>query len=134
MTLTPDQKRWARRGRQGLSAQQCRNLIVSQSGKCALSGVGMRFDSDSGTSVSRGAGCHPLYAALDHVSPGRSDHGHQIICYDLNDLKACLPPVLFDALRRTPEWKVFMQAWRDQAEKDQNNRQAFKALIKRGTT
>ena len=132
MTLTSDQKRWASGGRQGLSAQQCRDLVIKQSGRCALSGVDMLFDSISGTPIAGGAGCHPLYAALDHVAPGRADQGHQIICYDLNDLKGHLPPVLFDALRRTPEWTAFMKAWREQAERDPDDRQPFKDLLRRG--
>jgi hypothetical protein len=39
-------------------------------GLCALSGVPLRFDAASGTPVKGGPGCHPLYAALDHVDPG----------------------------------------------------------------
>ena len=92
----------------------------------------MRFDSQSGTPIEGGQGCHPLYAALDHIAPGSMAGGFQIVCYDLNDLKGHLPPALFDALRNTPEWQNLMRAWNRQAEEDPDNREAFKTLIKRG--
>ena len=92
----------------------------------------MRFDSAAGTPVAGGEGCHPLYASLDHVAPGRGDHGYQIVCYDLNDLKGHIPPILFNALRQSPEWSDFMKAWKKQADKDSDNRRAFKDIVKKG--
>ena len=91
--LTEDHRRWAR-GRQrryGGRSIDYLTLIANQRGRCALSGVSLIFAVAEGTPQAGGRGCHPLYAALDHASPGSSRAGYQIICYALNDLKGHLP-------------------------------------------
>jgi hypothetical protein len=75
-------------------------------------------------------GCHPLYAAVDHVSPGNEEYGYQIVCYDLNDLKGHLPNKVFMELQNTSAWKDLMQQWKSQAENAPMDIVAFKALLK----
>jgi hypothetical protein len=131
-SLTLDQIEWSKRPKQGLSPTTLRALIQRQEGRCALSGAPLIFAKANGTPVAGGKGCHPLYAAVDHVAPGSRAQGHQLVCYDLNDLKGHLPPILFAALRRSTEWKNLMSLWRAQAERDPSDRGAFKALIRTG--
>jgi hypothetical protein len=102
--------------------------IQKQRGLCALSDAPLRFDSKSGTAVAGGRGVHPLYAAVDHVSPGSTAHGHQIVSYDLNDLKGHLPKRLFDALKRTRAWKDLMDAWRTHAHAERADHATFRSL------
>ena len=90
----------------------------------------MIFDKTFGTPKINGQGCHPLYAAVDHVSPGNTEHGHQLVCYDLNDLKGHLPKKVFSELQKTSAWKNLMQLWRSQSEKDPMDIAAFKTLLK----
>lgn len=130
MELTEQQKKWAARGRQGVSATSLRELLIRQDGRCALSGVKMIFDSKEGTPISGGRGCHPLYPAVDHIDPGNAVGGHQIVCYALNDLKGHLPPDCFKALSATKAWQKLMDKWRDQAQKDNADREEFRRLLR----
>lgn len=127
-------ERWIRSARRKYkqSTQFWRHLIQEQDGKCALTDAPLLFDANSGTAKSGGQGCHPLYAAVDHINPKREDHGFQILCYSINDLKGHLPPPLFNALTKTQEWKKFVQAWKEVAESSPNKRQVFKKLIEAG--
>ncbi|MFC1970058.1 hypothetical protein ACFLVV_02440 [Chloroflexota bacterium] len=128
--LTPDQKAWANKRRQGLNPSHLEKLIIKQRGRCALSGALMIFDKAHGNPNINRRGCHPLYAAVDHVSPSNEEYGHQIVCYDLNDLKGHLPNKVFMELQNTSAWKNLMQQWKSQAEKDRMDINAFKALLK----
>lgn len=127
--LTPTQKSWASKKKQGVSPPELRQLVIQQRGRCKLSGVEMVFDKKEGTAISGGNGCHPLYAAVDHISPGKSDD-FQVICYALNDLKGHLPWDCFKILTKTKPWGNLMRKWRSQAKKDPNNRAAFKNLLR----
>jgi len=128
--LSPAQKEWARRKKQGLSPSRLKELIKQQKGRCALSGAPMIFEKAQGNPNTNRSGCHPLYAAVDHISPNSEVYGHQLVCYDLNDLKGHLPNKLFTELQDTPAWKQLMEQWRTQAEKDPENIAALKALLK----
>jgi hypothetical protein len=131
MELTDEKKRWASKKRQRASAKTLLELLISQKGRCALSGVKMIFDNNEGTPVSGGRGCHPLYPAVDHKDPGNPVGGHQIVCYALNDLKGHLPPDCFTALKKTKAWKKLMEMWLKQARGiGRNNREAFRKLIR----
>jgi len=133
--ITEDHKRWIKSARRKYkqTAQFWIDLINKQGGKCALTGASLLFDTKNGTPQKGGLGCHPLYAAVDHINPKRENYGFQILCYDINDLKAHLPLPLFNALAQTKEWKRFAKAWRKLAESSSNNRQVFKNLISAGT-
>jgi hypothetical protein len=130
MDLTVDHHRWAEAAQRKYrrSKSYWLDLIVRQEARCAFSGAHLKFDAPSGTPISDGAGCHPLYAAVDHCSPGSDEKGHQIVCYDLNDLKGHLPFECFEDLRVTPSWQRLMAKWRQQAESDPDNRGMFLAL------
>ncbi len=129
--LTEEQEEWVRR-KQGLGKLALRNLIKKQEGKCTLSGVDLKFNKEEhGKCVKGGKGCHPLYAAVDHIAPGNAKAGHQIVCYDLNDLKGHLPEVLFNALKKTAEWENFIKKWKALADRGEE-REAFKELIRTG--
>jgi len=133
-TLTNDHARWASsaRRRYGRPPEYWHELIEEQNGCCKLSGAKLLFDSQSGTPVTGGEGCHPLYAAADHIDPGKSDSEIQLVCYDLNDLKGHMPRPLFDALCRTKEWQDFIRCWKSIADQSSEDRSAFKELISRG--
>lgn len=133
-TLTADHERWARRAHQKYKKgkQFFLDLIIKQDGKCALTNTPLFFDSKNGTSKKGGPGVHPLYATIDHVHPGKNDN-LQILCYDINDLKAHLPPPLFEPLTKTEAWKIFVEAWRKTALHSVMDRKLFKDLINRGT-
>ena len=131
-TLTKEQEAWASKRKHGLGKLTLRELIKKQEGKCALSGVDLKFNKKKyGTPVAKGDGCHPLYAAVDHISPSNNADGHQIVCYDLNDLKGHLPKVLFEALRKTSAWGNFIKKWQTLADRGEE-RKAFKELIGTG--
>jgi hypothetical protein len=131
--ITTDHHRWAKSAarKYGYGKSYWLELIERQQGRCCLSGVQLLFDTASGTAVAGGEGVHPLYAAVDHRSPGCDDLGHQIVSYDLNDLKGHLPAACFKDLCATPSWRELMAKWRAQAEKGTENREAFCA-IRRG--
>jgi hypothetical protein len=128
-SLSDVQKVWAERGKQGLNSSELQKLILKQRGRCALSGALMVFDKALGNPNTNKRGCHPLYAAIDHVYLGR-ENGHQLVCYDLNDLKGHLPCKVFIELQKTTTWKKLMQQWRSQSEEDPMDISAFKALLK----
>ena len=130
MKLTPDQKLWASKRKQGLSPERLRNLVIKQHGLCALSKAPMTFDVRDRTPIAGGHGCHPLSPAVDHIDPGNPQSDRQIVCYALNDLKGHLPVPCFRALTRTKAWKTLMKDWRYQVRKDRNNRQAFRRLLR----
>ncbi|MGB7911665.1 MAG: hypothetical protein WCF59_05515 [Desulfobaccales bacterium] len=128
--LTPDQVNWARKRKHGLSPSRLKELIMSQSGQCALSGARMIFDREHGNPNINTKGCHPLYAAIDHISPTNDSFGHQIVCYDLNDLKGHLPFKIFKELQLTAAWRKFMNEWRLLSEKDPMDIDAFKKILR----
>ncbi len=132
--ITEDHKRWIKSAcrKYKQTTQFWTNLIQKQGGKCALTGARLLFDAKSGTPQKGGMGCHSLYASVDHINPKRTDQGFQILCYDINDLKAHLPLPLFNALTRTKEWKRFAKEWKKLAEL-QSDRSIFKSLIAAGT-
>jgi len=128
--LTPAQIRWASRRRHGLSPSKLKELIKKQEGRCALSGAKMIFEAEYGNPNVNTDGCHPLYAAIDHISPSTDLYGYQIVCYDLNDLKGHLPYKIFQELERTKAWQQLMTEWRLLSEKDPMNTEAFKKAVK----
>ena len=129
-TLTAHHCRWAANSRQryGRTQHYYLDLIAAQKGLCAFSGVPLLFDARYGTAVRGGAGCHALYAALDHTAAGCDDLGHCIVSYALNDIKGHLPHDCFVALRETAAWQQFMAAWRFQAQHDASDSAAFYVL------
>lgn len=129
---TKDQERWAinSKKRYGRTPDYYLELIRVQEGRCAFSGVTLFFDSTNGTPIKGGHGCHPIYAALDHTSPGTDERGHGIVSYALNDIKGHLPHDCFVALAETAAWQRLMTAWQLQARLDASDRKAFYALLK----
>lgn len=127
--LTPEQVIWARKRKHGLTPSRLKELIRSQRGRCALSGAQMIFDKGHGNPNINPSGCHPLYAAIDHISPTNDSYGHQIVCYDLNDLKGHLPFKIFKELQLTAAWRKFIIEWCLLSEKDPMNTDAFKKLL-----
>lgn len=77
-----------------------------------------------------GPGCHPLYPTLDHLAPGTRNHGLQIVCQGLNEVKGQLPLGLFRVLLASEAWRNLMQAWRDQALRDSQDFAAFRKLLR----
>ncbi len=130
MKLNLQQKKWASKRRQGLAPRDLCYLLKKQNGKCALSKAEMIFDKRQGTPVAGGKGCHPLYASVDHKDPGNPAAERQIVCYALNDLKGHLPLSCFNALKETDAWCSLMKQWKDQAERDKMDRDAFKRLLR----
>jgi hypothetical protein len=134
--LTPDHQRWAsapvRTSRYRHPKKYWLELIAKQRGLCAFSRAPLLFSSADGTPVKGGQSQHPIYAVVDHRSPGSDSLGHQIVSNDLNDLKGHLNPELFDALRRTKEWKRLMRRWRAQAVNNPRDREAFRAIRRGG--
>jgi hypothetical protein len=128
--LTPQQRQWASKPKQGVSPAELEGLLAQQSGRCALSGVEMIFNLEERTPSKDGAGCHPLSPAVDHIDPGNRHGGHQIVCYALNDLKGHLPTDCFDALCTTDAWKSLMARWRAQADADPTDRDVFRRLLR----
>lgn len=130
--ITSVHEEWASKRKHGLSRSKLKELIKKQKGRCAMSGADMIFDKVHGNPNVNTQGCHPLYAAIDHISPSNDSHGYQIVCYDLNDLKGHLPYKIFKELQLTEAWKQLMSKWRSLAEeKDSiNNRDGFKNLIR----
>ncbi len=128
--LTPSQIQWASKSRHGISPSKLKELIKKQKGLCALSGSKMLFDAEDGNPNINTDGCHPLYAAIDHISPSSNLYGYQIVCYDLNDLKGHLPYKVFQELALTKAWQQLMNEWRLLAEKSPLDRIAFKQVVK----
>jgi hypothetical protein len=128
--LTPEQVEWASRRRHGLSPSRLKELIKDQKGQCALSGAKMLFEKKYGNPNVNTKGCHPLYAAIDHISPSSNSYGYQIVCYDLNDLKGHLPFKVFRELELVEAWRQLMNEWRLLAEKNPMDIDGFKELIR----
>jgi hypothetical protein len=116
-SFTDNHRRWsaAAARKHGGSVTYWLEMIGRQRARCAFSGAPLLFDAESGTSQKGGVGCHPLYAAVDHCDPGNDHLGHEIVSYDLNDLKGHLPVDCFADLRHTPAWGRLMGQWREQA-------------------
>lgn len=132
--ITENQKQWAIRAsrkKYKKNRQFWEDLIQKQNGRCALTKAPLLFDKKNGTPQKSDKGCHPLYASVDHINPGRTDHGFGIVCYDINDLKAHLPLPLFNALKQTKEWNRFIKKWKKTAESSEN-RHILKKLIEEG--
>jgi len=72
---------------------------------------------------------HPLFAELDHISPGSDHQGLQVICRSLNGIKGSLPYFLFSELVNLPSWTALMDRWRNQALLDHTDREAFQQLL-----
>src|SRR3989304_1279346 len=115
---SPAQAEWAKKRRHGLSPSKLKELIKKQKGRCALSEAEMIFEKEHGNPNIRTEGCHPLYAAIDHISPSNDSYGYQLVCYDLNDLKGHLPYKIFKELQLTVAWRQLMNEWRSLAERD----------------
>jgi hypothetical protein len=130
--ITADHHRWAKSAarKYGHGKSYWLELIALQQGRCAFSGIQLLFDAASGTAVAGGKGVHPIYAAVDHCAPGRDDLGHQIVSYDLNDLKGHLPLDCFKDLCATSSWQGLMAKWRVQAEQNNEDCEAFRAIRK----
>ncbi len=128
--LSPVQEEWASKRKQRLSPSMLKELIKKQRGRCALSGAEMIFEKEYGNPNIRTQGCHPLYAAVDHIAPGNDLYGHQLVCYDLNDLKGHLPYKIFKELRITSAWKQLMKEWCELADNDRMDIEAFKRLLR----
>lgn len=90
----------------------------------------MIFEKEHGNPNVNTRGCHPLYAAIDHISPSDDSYGHQLVCYDLNDLKGYLPYKIFKELQLTGAWRELMDEWRSLAEKDRMDIEAFKKILR----
>ena len=127
--LTKAQIEWTK-NKKKLSPSRLRELIIRQKGRCSLSNAPMLFEKKYGNPNINEAGCHPLYAAIDHISPNDESYGYQLVCYDLNDLKGHLPVKVFKELQETSAWKSLMQQWKSQAESDPFDIHAFKTLLK----
>ena len=128
--LTNDQMEWASKRKHGLIPSKLRELIKKQKGCCALSGVEMIFDKNLGNPNINIKGCHPLYAAIDHISPSNTEYGFQLVCYDLNDLKGHLPYKIFQEVQLTEAWKKMMKEWRFVAENSPMNIEALKNVLR----
>jgi len=127
--LSTAAKAWASKRRQGRSRRELTELLCKQEERCALSGACLLFDRQLGTPQKGGLGVHPLYPAVDHVECRTGEHGYQIICYALNDVKGHIPFDCFEALKRTEPWQALMSRWKSLAEIDPANREAFRMLI-----
>jgi hypothetical protein len=134
LLLTADHRRWAKNAQRKYkrTIKYWLDFIDQQRGRCAFSRARLRFDRASGTPQTGGLGAHPLYATVDHTTPGSDDLGHEIVSYDLNDLKGHLPTDCFRDLQATPSWRRLMDEWRIQANTDPDDRAAFRR-IRRGS-
>jgi hypothetical protein len=128
--LTPAQVEWASKRKHGLSPSRLKELIKNQKGRCALSGAEMIFEKEHGNPNINIRGSHPLYAAIDHISPSNNTYGYQLVCYDLNDLKGHIPYKVFRELQLTDAWAYLMNEWRSLAEANPMNVEAFKNVLR----
>jgi len=76
---------------------------------------------------------HPLFAELDHRSPGSEHLGFQVIFGSLNRVKGSLPYCLFSDLVAQPSWSGLMERWRRQALLDPMDVEAFERLLMDGS-
>ncbi|MEA5389930.1 hypothetical protein VB738_01525 [Cyanobium gracile UHCC 0139] len=114
----------ARAKRWGLPKSGLLKLLSANHGTCQLSGVQLFFGD--------GHQQHPLFAELDHRSPGSDHLGVQVICRSLNRIKGSLPYVLFADLVAQPSWSGLMERWRHQALLDPMDHEAFERLLMDG--
>ena len=128
--LTTAQIEWAKKRKHGLSPSKLKELIVKQKGRCALSDAEMIFDKTYGNPNVNTRGCHPLYAAIDHISPSNEQYGFQLVCYDLNDLKGHLPYKIFKELQLTEAWKHLMETWRIVSKENPMDIEALKKVLR----
>ena len=128
--LTTAQMDWASKRKHGLSPSRLKEFIKKQKGRCALSGAEMIFDKKLGNPNINTRGCHPLYAAIDHISPSNDKYGFQLVCYDLNDLKGHLPYKVFKEIQLTEAWKHLMKEWRFIAQESPMNIEALKNVLR----
>lgn len=128
--LTTAQIEWASKRKQGLSPSKLKELIIKQKGRCALSGEEMIFDKTYGNPNIISSGCHPLYAAIDHISPSNDKYGFQLVCYDLNDLKGHLPYKIFKELQLTEAWKHLMKTWRAVSKESPMDIESLKKVLR----
>ena len=110
----------ARAKRWGLPESELLRLVSANHGTCYLPGVQLIFGD--------GHQEHPLFAELDHVSPGSEHLGFQVICRSLNRVKGSLPNFLFADLVAKPSWSGLMEGWRAQALCDAQDLKAFQRL------
>jgi hypothetical protein len=127
--LDSSQEYWASKRKQGVPPSQLKQMLIKQKGLCALSGAPLLFDLGERTPETRGLGCHSLCPAVDHIDPSNPNSDVQIICHRLNDLKGFMPLDCFNALRATEPWKTLMYKWKEQAEKNPKDRNAFVRLL-----
>lgn len=127
--LSPLGRKWASKRRQNVSPTKLKEMLNQQGERCALSGAPLLFDKEEGTPHKGGKGVHPLYPAVDHIECDNVERGCQVVCFALNDVKGHLPFDCFEVLKRIAEWRDFMERWREQAEKNPHDRQAFRRLI-----
>jgi len=111
----------ARSKRWNLSKKELLMLLSAHHGTCQLSGVQLLFGD--------GYQHHPLFAELDHRSPGSDHLGVQVICRSLNRVKGSLPYFLFSDLMGQPSWVGLMERWRNQARLDPMDVEAFERLL-----
>jgi hypothetical protein len=128
--LNAPPEEWASKRRQGAAPKRLRQILLAQKGLCAFSNIPLLFDVAERTPQLNGRGCHPLSPAVDHIDPGNPQGGHQIICYALNDLKGHLSVECFEALHNTEAWKTLMLSWKEQAERDPSDTDAFMRLLR----
>ena len=128
--LTTAQIEWASKRKHGLSPSKLKELIKKQNGRCTLSGAEMIFEKTHGNPNINTRGCHPLYAAIDHISPSNDAYGFQLVCYDLNDLKGHFPYKVFKEVQLTEAWKHLMKQWRIIAEESPMNIEALKNVLR----
>ena len=106
-------------------------ITKAKGGICPKLGVPLRFDKQSRT-PKPGQGPHPFSVSLDHVLPNSSENGHQVMCHFLNVTKANLPPDLFEALVRTPDFQRRGELLRLQYEKTPDDSDKLLKVWKNG--
>jgi hypothetical protein len=107
-----------------------RGLVAAQEGRCAYSGVELRFDVASSVGTKAAKGPHPLYASpTTATQPSEGSH-HALVCAGLHDIVVRLPVAVVLELPWLPSWKKLISAWQAQAKRDPKNRAAFQALIR----
>jgi hypothetical protein len=114
------------------SMDASRARIETQRGRCAWSEVPLRFGGDAKMFIVGQGPCHPLYASFDHTEPQSLEHGFEIVCAGLNDLKGQLPAHLFRALQATEEWKTIMARWREVELATPDDHAALRAALRDG--
>ena len=129
--LSAAQETWALRKSRTHSETRAywRDLVAAQEGRCAYSGVELRFDVASSVGTKRAKGPHPLYASPATAS-ATDDTRHVLVCAGLHDILVRLPDAVVAEILWLPSWKKLITAWRGQATRDASNRRAFQLLIR----